>query len=140
MKDFSKITLVSVTGLPDATRAIYALTLRLRQMPGARAVLCSPQAPASLPPGIEHRKIAPLNYQEYSWFMMYALWRVVETEFALIVQDDGWVLDTANWTDDFLDYDYVGPWRTSDVSTPAKARAGSRTTRGAPNSASPGRR
>ncbi|MDR5854897.1 DUF5672 family protein [Caballeronia sp. LZ062] len=109
MKDFSKITLVSVTGMPDATRAVYALTLSLRQMPGARAVLCSPHAPASLPPGIEHRKIAPLNYQEYSWFMMYALWRVVETEFALIVQDDGWVLDTANWSDDFLDYDYVGP-------------------------------
>ncbi|WP_250451858.1 DUF5672 family protein [Caballeronia sp. ATUFL_M2_KS44] len=109
MKDFSKITLVSVTGLPDATRAVYALVLSQRQMPGARAVLCSPNAPANLPDGIEHRKIAPLSYHEYSWFMMYALWRVVDTEFALIVQDDGWVLDTANWSDDFLDYDYVGP-------------------------------
>ncbi|WP_244815676.1 DUF5672 family protein [Caballeronia sp. Lep1P3] len=109
MKDFSQITLVSVTGLSDTQRAVYALSLSLRQMPGARAVLCSPQAPAHLPDGIEHRRIAPLNYHEYSWFMMYALWRVVETEFALIVQDDGWVLDTANWSDDFLEYDYVGP-------------------------------
>lgn len=36
------------------------------------------------------------------------LWRVIETEFALIVQDDGWILDSSNWTDDFLKYDYIG--------------------------------
>jgi hypothetical protein len=46
-------------------------------MPGARALLCSPQAPADLAPGIVHLAIAPLNYHEYSWFMMFALWRVV---------------------------------------------------------------
>ncbi len=107
--DFEKITLVSVTGLHDAQRAVYALTLSQRNMPGARVLLCSPQSPANLPAGIEHRKIAPLNYHEYSWFMMFALWRVIETEFALIVQDDGWVLDAANWSSDFLQYDYIGP-------------------------------
>lgn len=41
--------------------------------------------------------------------MMFALWRVIETEYALIVQDDGWVLDASNWDDAFFDYDYVGP-------------------------------
>jgi hypothetical protein len=107
--DFSNITLVSVTGLPNAEGAVNALILSKRQMPGARAVLCSPARPASLPADIEHRRIAPLNYHEYSWFMMFALWRVIETEFALIVQDDGWVLDASNWTDEFLEYDYIGP-------------------------------
>ena len=33
-----------------------------------------------------------MNYQEYSWFTLLALWRVVETEFALAVQNDGWML------------------------------------------------
>lgn len=78
-------------------------------MPGARALLCSPNAPRNMAEGIEHRAIAPMNYHEYSWFMMFALWRLIETEFVLVVQDDGWVLDTANWGDDFLNYDYVGP-------------------------------
>lgn len=107
--DFSQITIVSVTGMPDATSAAYALELSRRQMLGARALLCSPKAPANLAEGIEHKAIAPLNYHEYSWFMMFALWRVIETEYALIVQDDGWVLDANNWRDEYFDYDYVGP-------------------------------
>jgi hypothetical protein len=109
MRDFSHITIVSVTGLPDAQGAAFALALSQRQMPGARALLCSPKAPPEMAEGIEHRAIAPMNYHEYSLFMMYALWRVIETEYVLIVQDDGWVLDIANWDDDFLNYDYVGP-------------------------------
>ena len=73
-ESFEKITLVSVTGLPDARGAAMALALSLAQMPGARALLCSPQAPADLGRGIAHRAIAPLNYHEYSWFIMFALW------------------------------------------------------------------
>jgi len=105
---FEKITLVSVTGLPDAAGAAMALQLSLAQMPGARALLCSPRMPPDLAPGIAHRAIAPLNYHEYGWFMMFALWRVVQTEFALVVQEDGWVVDAGNWQDAFFDYDYIG--------------------------------
>ena len=107
-ESFKKITLVSVTGLPDARGAALALQHSQAQMPGARALLCSPQAPDDLPPGIEHLPIEPLNYHEYSWFMMFALWRVVQTEFALVVQEDGWVVNAANWSDEFLDCDYIG--------------------------------
>lgn len=105
---FERITIVSVTGLPDATGAVRSLAWCQQQMPGARALLCSPLAPADLPASIEWRAIQAMNYHEYSWFMLFALWRVVETEFALIVQDDGWVLSTDNWHDDYLQYDYVG--------------------------------
>jgi hypothetical protein len=105
---FQQITLVSVTGLPDARGAALALQHSQAQMPGTRALLCSPLAPADLAPGIEHLAIAPMNYHEYGWFMMFALWRVVQTEFALVVQDDGWVVDGGNWNDEFLAYDYIG--------------------------------
>ena len=87
-----RITLVSVTGLADAQGAARALAFSQRQLPACRALLCSPVRPADLPPGIEHLPIAPLNYHEYSWFMLFALWRVVPTEFALVVQEDGWVV------------------------------------------------
>ncbi|SAK92520.1 hypothetical protein AWB82_06617 [Caballeronia glebae] len=105
---FHRITLVSVTGLPDAQGAAYALEISLKNMPGAHAVLCSPNIPAHLHPGIHHRRIAPMNYNEYSWFVMFVLWRYIETDFALLVQDDGWVLDGGNWRDEYFDYDYVG--------------------------------
>ncbi|MBB4219922.1 DUF5672 family protein [Variovorax guangxiensis] len=107
-ESFEEITLVSVTGLPDARGAALALRHSQAQMPGARALLCSPKAPDDLPPGIEHLPIEPLNYHEYSWFMMFALWRVVQTEFAVVVQEDGWVVNAANWSDEFLDCDYIG--------------------------------
>lgn len=105
---FKSITLISVTGLPDARGAAMALQHSQAQMPGARALLCSPQAPSNLAPGIEHQAIAPLNYHEYGWFMMFALWRMVRTDFALVVQEDGWVVNADNWRDEFLDYDYIG--------------------------------
>ncbi|CAA2102645.1 DUF5672 family protein [Variovorax paradoxus] len=118
-ESFKKITLVSVTGLPDARGAALALRHSQAQMPGARALLCSPKAPDDLAPGIEHLAIAPLNYHEYSWFMMFALWRVVQTEFALVVQEDGWVVNAANWSDGFLDCDYIGaPIHLAKIDSP----------------------
>ncbi|WP_250509250.1 DUF5672 family protein [Caballeronia sp. GACF4] len=77
-------------------------------MPGAHALICCPQKPADLPAQIRHCALAPLHYHEYSWFIMFALWRLIQTDHVLIVQDDGWILDAANWSDDFLDYDYIG--------------------------------
>jgi hypothetical protein len=116
---FSRITLVTVTGLANAERAADALILSQKNMPGARALLCCPNAPANLPAGIEYRAIAPLNYHEYSWFMMFALWKLIDTEFALVVQDDGWVLDGASWREEFFDYDYIGaPINHARVDTP----------------------
>jgi hypothetical protein len=49
--------------------------------------------------------------------------RAVETEFALIVQDDGWVLSTDNRHDDCLQYDYLGaPIHLAHVDAPDGAR------------------
>lgn len=104
----ARVTLVSVSGLPDAQAAGWALALSQAQMPGCRALLCSPVRPADLPPSVEHRVIAALDYQGYSWFMLFMLWRVIETDYALVVQDDGWVLDGRLWRDEYLDYDYIG--------------------------------
>ena len=96
-----------------------ALVLSQMHMPGCRAVLCSPVRPQGLPDSVEHVEIAPLNYTEYSWFMMFVLWKVVHTEFALIIQDDGWVLDGNLWRDEFFEYDYVGaPTHLAKVKSP----------------------
>ena len=118
-QSFEYITLVSVNGLPDASGAARALAHSAMQLPGARAVLCSPHRPDTLPASIRHVAIAPLNYHEYSWFMMFSLWRVVDTEFALVVQEDGWVVNAANWRDGFLDCDYIGaPIHLAHIVTP----------------------
>ena len=44
----------------------------------------------------------------YSEFVIKTLYKYISTPFALIVQWDGYIVDHRQWTDEFLDYDYVG--------------------------------
>jgi hypothetical protein len=51
------------------------------------------------------------NIDEYSKFMVYELHKYIDTEFALIIQDDGFVVHPEEWRNEFLNYDYIGaPW------------------------------
>ncbi len=107
--NFENVTIVNVDGrLDELAETQYALVHSGRQMPGARLLLLSPRRPKILLDGIEHQCIAPMGYLEYSLFIIYALHRFIETDFALIVQNDGWVLGGQNWRPEFFDYDYIG--------------------------------
>jgi hypothetical protein len=44
----------------------------------------------------------------YSQFVMKELFAHIDTDFALLVQWDGFVVNAAAWSDEFLDHDYVG--------------------------------
>lgn len=55
--------------------------------------------------------IERIDYEQYSKFIVYELHKHIDTEFALIVQHDGFVTGPDQWRDDFLNYDYIGaPW------------------------------
>lgn len=45
---------------------------------------------------------------EYSHFIIKELYKYIETEFVLIIQWDGFVLDYKQWDEKFLEYDYIG--------------------------------
>ena len=50
---------------------------------------------------------------EYSSFLIKDLNQFIQTEFVLIVQWDGYVIYPQRWTNEFLNYDYIGakwPW------------------------------
>lgn len=48
---------------------------------------------------------------EYSDFLLRGMAHRIHTDFVLITQWDGFVLDPAAWTSEFLQYDYIGaPW------------------------------
>lgn len=49
--------------------------------------------------------------QEYSKFMIKELAKYFDTSHVLICQHDGFVVNPNSWTDEFLEYDYIGaPW------------------------------
>lgn len=45
---------------------------------------------------------------EYSLFMLKDLHKYVDTEFALVIQHDGYLINYKAWDNDFLNYDYIG--------------------------------
>jgi len=60
---------------------------------------------------IDHMSIN--SRQAYSQFVLQELHKYIHTDFVLIVQWDGWVINPNAWQSAFLDYDYIGavwPW------------------------------
>lgn len=51
------------------------------------------------------------SIKDYSEYMVYSLHKHIDTDYALTVQHDGFVVNADSWLDDFYDYDYIGaPW------------------------------
>lgn len=49
--------------------------------------------------------------EEYSVFCLRELHKYVESDYVLMVHDDGFVINPHLWTNTFLEYDYIGaPW------------------------------
>ena len=103
-----KLTVVAIYGHNNGASAIPALERSVAELPGSKGLLLSLERPDNLPDHIEHKKIYPLDYHQYSWFVMYSLHNFIETEYVLIVQDDGWVLNGKNLTEEHYQYDYIG--------------------------------
>lgn len=67
-------------------------------------------------PGIEVIRIPRITSKaSYSRFIIKELWKYIETDYVLVTQHDGWVLNSDAWSDDFLEYDGIGSaWIYSD--------------------------
>ncbi len=52
-----------------------------------------------------------MNYEAYNKFIIYDLHKYINTEFILLIQDDGFVINADKWQNEFLNWDYIGaPW------------------------------
>src|SRR3990167_3268817 len=66
--------------------------------------------------GIEYGEVKFLTPQlgsleEYSRYVLFELTKHIDTPYCLLIQYDSWVLNPEKWTDEFLDWDYIGaPW------------------------------
>jgi hypothetical protein len=55
------------------------------------------------------------SIEAYSHYMIYDLYKHVDTEFCLTVQHDGFIVNSQLWNNDYLKYDYIGaPWKIRD--------------------------
>lgn len=63
---------------------------------------------------IQLLKIPKLHYFQYNIFCieyLYSFIRGIPCDYFLLIQDDGFIINPEKWTDDFLNFDYIGaPW------------------------------
>lgn len=69
--------------------------------------------PSDCPYVIPIDRITSVN--DYCLFILEHAYKYVDTEYALIFQNDGFILNPFAWKDQFLRYDYIGaPWWYDD--------------------------
>jgi hypothetical protein len=65
----------------------------------------------------EFHKIPRISYEDYNRFCIWGVRPITDADFVLIIQSDGMIINPNFWTDDFLNYDYVGaPWNDNTKS------------------------
>lgn len=106
------VTLCAVSS-SNMEATVLAMKASLAQIKFAEALLFTDRDAGSL--GLDESSeirvvpIRPIRSSEaYSHFMLNDLAAHIATDYALIVQWDGHVIDAGRWQDGFLDYDYIG--------------------------------
>lgn len=114
IKQLNRVTVV-IADTKNYAQALLSLKKTLSQIKPFRTIFFTD---IELPKqeGIEVIKIKPIRSKaEYSEWIIRELCKHISTEFVLIQQWDSWVLDGECWTDEFMDYDYVGAaWLETD--------------------------
>lgn len=108
MAKFDQITVVAIDGNGDGRHAVYSISRTVAELPGSRGLLIAAERPVSLPEEIQFIAIDRLDYFQYSLYVVHCLYYHIRTNYALLVQHDGWALNGANWDDKWFEYDYVG--------------------------------
>lgn len=70
-------------------------------------------------------KIPELDYRQYNIFVIRHYNDYINTEYVLHVQNDGFIINPQAWTDEFLNYDYIGAlWPLHNASNNPEWRCG----------------
>lgn len=111
MKKLSNITLIALTSV-RLPQTIKALEYSCKEIEFGKVKIASDVKPDYLPDFIEYEYTEKSsNIDEWNYNIIYNLPKHVDTEFALLIHDNGFVVNPESWRDEFLEYDYIGaPW------------------------------
>lgn len=112
MINLPNVTIICIDGV-NPNIGIKALIYSIKDISFAKSYILSHIKPDNIPAGIEYVSIPKLTHHTYSGFVLSELYKFVDTDFCLLINDDGFIINPHLWTDEFLKYDYIGaPWRS----------------------------
>jgi len=115
MPALTSVTLISLAAV-NFQPTIQAMLRSSENLKFYDSKIITPEEPTYLPSSIKWEDSGPLRLRsegvdDYSRYFLYEIWRHVETPHVLVVQADGFVINPHMWTDEFLEFDYIGaPW------------------------------
>lgn len=116
MIDLPNITLLTIDGIGNDVNAIKALKYSTKNINFGDIKYIT--AGDLIPTFCKTIKISKLNYQEYNAFCLSELKKYVDTDYVLLVQSDGFVINPNKWSNEYLKYDYIGAaWDTTRLIT-----------------------
>lgn len=110
MIDLSMIDLISINCV-NPEQSVKALLYSSEKIKFGSIKLFSDIKPSNLPEHFEFVQTEKFTHETINWFALNKLPRYIKNDYMLSIQDDGFILNPHNWTDEFLKYDYIGaPW------------------------------
>ena len=111
MLDLSNVTLVAMTSI-KIPQTIKALQYSSRGIKFGAIKIISDIKPDNIPDDIIHEYTEKMsNIDDWNYSIIYELGKHIETEFAILIHDDGFIINPKSWRSEFLEYDYIGaPW------------------------------
>jgi hypothetical protein len=110
MINLNDVTVVTIDGVGKNSDALKALKYTCKKINFGDVLYFSPKN-WSKDKFYKFIEIPNLSYDEYNRFCLVDLVKYVNTNYVLIIQDDGFVHNPELWNNDYLKYDYIGaPW------------------------------
>ena len=110
MIDLSMIDLISINCV-NPEESVKALLYSSEKIKFGSIKLFSHIKPSNLPDHFEFIQTEKFTHETINWFALNKLPRYIKNDYMLSIQDDGFILNPDNWTNEFLKYDYIGaPW------------------------------
>ncbi len=121
MLNLNQVQLLCVNGsVPTPEPALSSIRLCMEQANFGNITFISEQRGRNMQ-GIEYHSIRG-DLRWYNQFMVSKVVDFLTHDFVLVVQHDGMIVNPEAWTDEFLQYDYIGaPW---PVPRPQDCRVG----------------
>lgn len=95
----------------DPEKSVVALKRTCRGLWFRRVLWFSLYVPAQIRHLVSDFHFFRADYEQWNRFMTKELYRFIPNGHCLFIHDDGYVLNPEAWTDEFLQYDYLGaPW------------------------------
>jgi hypothetical protein len=111
MINLPQVTLVAVSSV-RIDQTIKALEYSSKDIKFGSVKLISDIEPLNLSNKISFNKIEKINnIDEWNYSIIYKLPTYIRTDFCILIHDNGFIVNSNSWKDEFLKYDYIGaPW------------------------------